>query len=165
MKCKYYLLLFIPFLFSDCTVSLRGISIPPEVNSFFVEEFSIVADNAPPTANTDFTLKLRDKIQRESRLKFNDENPDVEFSGSITNFLVTSEAPQEDETSAFNRLSVTVRVSYYSHLNETEIFSENFTEQQDFGADVNLLSIQESLLDEIYEEVTERVFKKAFTDW
>ncbi|MCU0348071.1 MAG: hypothetical protein MUC59_14105 [Saprospiraceae bacterium] len=64
--------------------SLQGISIPPDVNTYYIELFDNQAPSAIPTLPRDFTERLKDKIRTESRLKYDDEAPDVEFTGAIS---------------------------------------------------------------------------------
>ncbi len=66
--------------------SLKGFSIAPDVKTFYVGNFKITALNAPATINQTFTEALKDKVARESRLKYTDLDPDLEFNGTIQKF-------------------------------------------------------------------------------
>ena len=111
--------------FSAC-YSLKGISIDPDVRTFFVQNFENIASNAPPTLALDFTEKLKDKIRAESRLVLNNEAPDVEFTGRITSFVVVPVAPKPGEVVSLNQLKITVAVKYVNNKNEKK--------KLDFGA-------------------------------
>lgn len=153
-----------------CTIrgngySFQGISIPPDVNTYYVELFENQSPSAVPTLPRDFTELLKDKIRRESRLRFNDEAPDVEFSGAITDFRVSAEAPKAGEQIGFNKLSITVLVSFENNKDEKANWKQNFTFEDFFDANANLLDVQETLILNITKELADRIFNKAFTNW
>ncbi|MEO1515180.1 MAG: LPS assembly lipoprotein LptE [Bacteroidota bacterium] len=150
---------------SSCKYSLGGVSVPPDVKTFLVDDFEITASNAPATINVQFTEALRNQIRDQARLKDAVIDPDIEFRGAVTGYNVSAEAPEQGETVGFNRLTIAVRVEYYSNLNDTEIFSKSFSEFEDFDNTENLLSIQDDLIDDIFENLVDRVFREAFANW
>lgn len=145
--------------------SLKGISIPPDVNTYYVELLENQAPSSTPTLSRDITERLKDKIRDESRLKYNDEEPDVEFTGAITDFRVTAEAPKAGEQIGFNKLTIGVRINFVNNKDEKANWSESFSFWDSFGANDNLLDVQESLIDNINKELVERIFNRAFTNW
>ena len=153
-------------LFSGC-YSFKGISIDPEVKTFFVQNFESIATNAPPTLALDFTEKLKDKIRSESRLILNGENPDVEFTGRVTSFVVVPVAPKPGEIVALNQLKITVSVKYINNLNEkktwtTERSKSHFAE---FSNTEDLLTVQDELIRQITVQILDDIFNEAFNDW
>lgn len=158
------------FLFSGCMIrgngySFQGISIPPEVNTFYVELFDNQAPAAVPTLPRDFTELLKDKIRRETRLQYSDTDPDIEFSGAVTDFRVSAEAPKADEQIGFNKLTITVQVSFVNNKDEKANWKQQFTFEDFFGASQNLLDVQDGLIETINKELTDRIFNRAFTNW
>ncbi|MFK7808291.1 MAG: LPS assembly lipoprotein LptE, partial [Saprospiraceae bacterium] len=102
----------------------------------------------------------------ETRLKFKDIDPDIEFSGAITGYAVTAEAPQEGETTSFSRLTIYIEVEYIDHKGtDTEPKKQKFNFFEDFPTNQNLLSIQDDLIDDIFDDLTEKVFNWAFNNW
>ncbi|MCR9289239.1 LPS assembly lipoprotein LptE [Saprospiraceae bacterium] len=166
----YCVLFSIGCLLNACVIggngySFKGISIPPEVNTFYIEDFDNQTPTAPPTLSTAFQQELSDKIRNESRLKFDDFNPDIEFKGAISEFRVSAESPQQGQTSAFNRLNISFQIEYVSNLNEEDNWKQRFGHFADFETSQNLIDVQDELIDEILEEIIERIFNKAFTNW
>lgn len=145
--------------------SFKGISIPVDVTTYYIPVFDIRAINAPPTVGQQFSERLKDKVRNESRLIWNEENPDIEFTGSIADFRVIPVAPQPGETVALNRLEITVSVQFINHKDEKKNWKNNFSFFNDFPTDQNLLDVQEGLITNIYEQLVEDIFNKAFTDW
>ncbi len=150
--------------FSGC-YSFKGISIPTDVNTYYVELFENQAAASTPTLPRDFTEKLKDKIRRESRLRYTDEDPDIEFSGAITQFSVSAEAPKVNEQIGFNRLTITVTVSFVNNKNEKANWKQQFSFDDSFAPDQNLLDVQDALIETISNELVERIFNRAFTNW
>lgn len=163
--CRNYLLyLGLTIILSAC-YSFKGISIPDTVNTFSVALFQNRAGNAPATIGQSFTDELIDKINNQTRLNFDGSDPDLEFRGSVSSFEVQSIAPTRDNTSALNRLKIRVDIEYINHKNEKDNWKQSFSQQRDFGSDVNLFSVQDQYIAEIFELIVEDVFNKAFTNW
>ncbi|MEM6965498.1 MAG: LPS assembly lipoprotein LptE, partial [Bacteroidota bacterium] len=163
---RYLLLLFFTYFFSGCFFySFTGTSIRAEINSYYVEQFAVRAPDAIPTLGQTLSEALKDKIRAESNLKQTEIDPDIEFRGVVTNYMVTAEAPQAGETTAFNRLNVTIAIEYIDNLLEEKSWKENFTFFSDFPSDANLIDVQDALLDDINQQLIERIFNKAFNDW
>ena len=107
--------------------TFSGISIPDDVKTFTVLPFDVRANNAPPTLSLTFTERLKDKVRNESRLQLIDTDPDISFSGSITEYSVASVAPQPNERTAFNQLRISVNVKYESRKNEKNNWTQSFS--------------------------------------
>lgn len=169
MNQKFIILIFligVSITFSGCFFySFKGTSIPAEVDSYFVERFDVRASNAIPTLGQTLSEALKDKIRAESNLEQLETDPDIEFRGVVTDYYISSEAPQAGETTAFNRLTITLSVEYIYHLNEEKNWKESFRSFSDFGSDVNLIDVQDELIDAIQIEMIEKIFNKAFNDW
>ena len=145
--------------------TFKGFSIDPGLSTFYVAPIRSSAANAPPTIGQTFSELLRDKVLRESRLERNDEDPDIEFSGTISSFRVSSVSPEPGEFAALNRLDISVALQYTNHRNDEESWSQTFSHFADFPAQQNLLDVQDELIDQIFEQILEDIFNKAFTNW
>ncbi len=156
-------------LFSSC-YSFRGISINPNANTFYVAPFEVEIRGGeippPPTLSVTFTERLKDKIRGESRLNYKDVDPDIEFSGIITGYDVTAEAPEQGETTSFSRLTIRMSVEYIDNkATEPEAQKKTVSFFQDYPTDENLLSIQDDLIDDINDELVDIIFNWAFNNW
>ena len=152
------------FVLPGC-YSLKGYSIAPEVQSFYVENFKLTAYNAPATITQTFAEALKDKISRESRLKYNDEDPHLEFNGSIQTYNVDPVAPQPGERVAFNRLTIGVSVEYTNHLDPKDKWTKTFSHFEDFPTEENLNAVQDELINVIFNQILEDIFNQAFNNW
>ncbi len=145
-----------------CRVSLNDTSVPSYINSFYIKQFSNNASNAPLTLGEDFTELLKLKILSDSKLEYSDINPDIEFEGAIQRYTVSSVAPQPGETTQFSRLTIGINVDYFDNKDEEKNWSQTFSFEVDYLADQNLLDIQNNLISQIFEQLAEDVYGKAF---
>lgn len=158
-------LIMVLFLISSGCYSFKGISIPAGINSFYVTDFENRASNAPATIDQVFSEALRAKVRNESRLQLVEQSPDITFQGSISGFRITSEAPQEGNTVAFNKLTITVAVEYVDSKNEDNNWKKTFSFFRDFDSTIDFQASQDGFIDEIFVQITEDIFNRAFTDW
>jgi hypothetical protein len=158
--------LFLVISLAGCKVySFKGISIPPEINTFYVNNFENRAPNAPIALDNEFSEALRNKIRTESKLKQKDIDPDVTFEGEITRYDVTAEAPQEGNTVALNKLEISVQVRYTNNRSEKEKYDRTFSFFKTFPGDQDLQSVQQNLNKEIFAQITDKIFNETFTAW
>ncbi len=163
MIVKYFS--FACLLFFCGCYSFKGISIPPEINTFYVENFVTSAANAPLEIDVQFSEALRTKIRTESKLKLRDIEPDITFGGEITGYDVIAESPQEGNTVALNKLQISVLVKYTNNKNEKDKSTKSYSFFRTFPGDQDLQSVQAALNKDIINQLTERIFNETFTTW
>lgn len=145
--------------------TFKGYSIDPEIETFYVDQFDIRAFSAPPNINQTFSEQFKLKINRESRLVLDSRNPDIVFSGAITRYNVSSVSPEPGETTALQRLDITVEVVYTNKRDLEDTWKQNFSFFADFSPDQNLLDVQDQLIETIFTQIQEDIFNKAFANW
>jgi hypothetical protein len=149
--------------------SFKGISIDPNIKTFAVRTFETTAQNAPPTLAIDFSERLKDKVRGETPLSLKNDEPDCEFSGSISEFDVVPLAPKAGETVARNQLKISVNVKY--SINKEGLKTEypeagrTFSFFSEFPSDSDLTAVQDQLIEEISKQLLEDIFNAAFNNW
>jgi len=151
-------------LLTSCSLSFKNTSISPEVEHFYVGTFDLDAFSAPPTLAIEWTERLRDKILQDTRLRYEETDPHISFTGSVTRYAVESVAPQQGEGAALNRLEIAIRVDYDNAIDDQE-WTSTFTFFSDFDRTQNLADIEDELIEIIYDQILEDVFNKAFANW
>lgn len=163
-KVIFCLLCCSTIVFSSC-YSFRGTSIPPEVSTFFVAPILLESYDVPSNLPVIMAEKLRTKIRNESRLKYTENEPDIEFQGKLTGFRVSPVAPSNNQASQSNRLEITLSVDYIDHKNIKNNWKNNFTFFQDFSSNINFLDVRDVLADKIFDQLAEDIFNRAFSNW
>ena len=74
-------------------------------------------------------------------------------------------AIQANETARQNRLTIKIKVVFKNKYDTKLDFSTTFSRYRDFSSDENLNSIEETLIEEICNELVEDVFNKAVVNW
>jgi len=145
--------------------SLNGISISPETRTFFVEQFDVNTPEAPAEVGQLYSELLKQKVNNNTRLTFLDQSADVAFRGALMGYTVTPEAPNSENTSDLNRLTIRVSVEYIDNILEKNSYTTTFTDYELFPAEQNLLDVQDDLLATLFDRMTEEAFQKAFSNW
>jgi len=145
--------------------SFSGITIDPNIKTYKVNNYEDKTLDAIPGLDQIFTETLKEKIRTQSRLIYQDVNPDVEFIGTIVNYRITSEAPQPGEVSAINRLTIKVLMEYKDNRNDDNSWKKNFDFFFDYDAEQDFLAVQDEAVDAITTQINEYIFNEAFNDW
>lgn len=144
---------------------MSGASISDDVKTYSVDYF----DNKSPLANANlsqaFTEALKDIFISQTNLNLIDKNGDLHFEGSIINYKVSPIAIQGNETAALNRLTITVKVKFTNTKDETQNFESTFSRFADFDSSVNLSSIEDQLIKDINDQLTQDIFNKSVSNW
>jgi len=154
-------------LFSTCktTVSLSGASIPPEAKTISVAFFTNNTSLGAPSLAQRFTEKLRDVVAQQTNLSLIRKGGDLQFEGFISDYNVAPIAVQSNDQAAQNRMTITVNVKYTNTFEAAKCFEQNFTRFADFDSKLDVNSQEAKLVEEIYRQITEDVFYKAFNNW
>ena len=158
-------LLIMVSIFQSCTISLSGATLDPELKTFYIPNFTNNAENALPSLSQRLTEDLKDKVRAESRLVLSEEIPDIEFRGTLVDYRITAEAPRTGESTAINRLTITLAISYFNNRKNTEIWQKNFSFFYDFSSVIDFSSVQETANKAISKQIMEDIFNAAFSNW
>ncbi len=153
-------------MLSSCGIyGLKGISIPAEINTYLVEDFNFTDVQCETGIEQDFSEALRRKIRDESRLVKTENEPDITFEGTVTSCKTNYIAPTEGSTASLNRLEIVVKISLINSQSEDDSWNKNYNAFQDYDANEDFNSLQEALTRNIIDDITERIFNDAFTNW
>ena len=133
--------------------------------TFSVDYFRPQSPLASPTVAQNFTEALKDVIQRQSTLRLVDAQGELRFEGQITDYRVSPVGVQANETASRNRLSVTVKVKYTSTLETDLSFERSFTKFADFDSSQDLLAVENELMAEISDQLTQEIFNASLGNW
>lgn len=147
------------------TVSLSGATIPLEAKTISVAVFANNTSLGPPTLSQRFTEKMRDVMSQQTSLALVKNNGDLQFEGYISDYNVAPVAIQSNDQAGQNRLTISVNVKYTNRFEAAKCFEQTFTRFADFPSSQTLASKETELITEIYRQLSEDIFNKAFNNW
>lgn len=158
--------LFLCAIFTSC-YSFKGVSIPPEVNTFFVRQVRLnqSVHLAPADSPERFMEQFREKVRSQSKLKWDEANPDIEFDCEITGYRVSNEGNQQGNEVSLNKLTITVKVNYIDNKDEEKDWNKSFSFGIPFDPNEDLQEVQDGYIEDIFEQISENIFNDAFTNW
>ncbi len=162
------ILLVLPLLIlAGCTVnySFSGASIDPKMKTYSVQYFANRAPIVVPTLSQQLTEALREKIRSQTKLRLVTGVGDADFSGEITRYETRAVAITGNDRPAQNRLTIDVRVRYTNSVNPKESFESTFSRYKDYDANQSLAAVEQDLIKDILDLLTEDIFNKAFVNW
>lgn len=136
-----------------------------EAKTISIQRFDNVAPLVNPKLSQQFTETLQQVMVRQTPLSLVRADGDLDFSGAITGYEVRSEAPGANDQVAQSRLTVTVRVEYVNQLDDKKNFEQTFSIYRNFPASSDLSSVEDALVDEIVQELCEKIFNRSLVNW
>lgn len=169
MKKRIAIVIIVLLSFSGCSVkySFSGANIDPDIKTFSIKYFDNVSGNGIATMGDLFTDALRDKMLRETNLVLVEDEgkADVNFSGKITQYYYTVQAPTGNESSDIRRITMNVNVDYKNNLLEDDSWNSDFQNIAEHSVDLDLSSIEEESINIINTLLVDDIFNKAFAKW
>lgn len=154
-------------LLAGCKVnySFTGASVAPDVKTISIATFPAYAPLAPPTLGQDFTEALKDIFIRQTNLTLVKSNGDLIIEGEITGYATRGEAVSGNDQSTLNRLTISVNVRYTDTKDEKNSYEQKFSNFAQYSGDQNLSSVQDALVEDINEKLTQDIFNKSLGNW
>ena len=110
-------------------------------------------------------IKLRDLLLAQTRLNLEAENGDIQYAGEVVGYDVQPVNIQSDETAALNRLTITVNVRYVNTLDTEKNSEGTFTRFADYDSSSDLSSVEETLVREISDQLSQDIFDRTLGSW
>ncbi|MDR1006391.1 MAG: LPS assembly lipoprotein LptE [Bacteroidales bacterium] len=145
--------------------SFTGASVSADTQTFAVETFVNRASIVQPILASDLTYALTNKIKSSTNLTAVDYDGDLTFKGTITGYSITPTAISSNDKAAQNRLTITIRVEFINKKNPKQNFQQAFSRYKDYDSQLSLSSVEESLINQINEELVDDIFNKALVNW
>lgn len=166
-------ILFIPLLLlisQACGVySFTGTTITAE--SISISTFFNDTSQSPANLGVTFTDQIRDYFQQNTSLAQVDNGGELQMEGTISGYRLSPVAPsaaqsdQSRDVANLTRLTITVKVEYVNLENEDFNFSKSFSQFADFNSDLGLASVEDALIDEIFEQIILDIFNASVANW
>lgn len=128
----------------------------------------------PVNMSQTLTNMVRDYYQQNTNLVLvnGNEEGDLQIEGGIISYRTSPVSPQSSGSNtrgaiaAQTRLTITVKVSYVNTKDDTWNFeNKSFSFFKDFDSNQNLTTIENQLIDEIFEQITMDIFNTSVANW
>jgi hypothetical protein len=123
------------------------------------------APNGPSNLGQLFTDNLKDKFARETNLKQTELGGDIEFSGYISQYRISGQAPTAGQTDAIVRLTMTVQIDFENFVNPDKSWSKSFSQSIDYTSEQDLSLIEEELIRQLNAILADDIYTAALVDW
>lgn len=104
-------------------------------------------------------------MQTEASLKQVATDGDLRFSGAITGYTYTSDAPIAGATSGLNKLTITVQVHFENAKDEKDKWDQSFNWYAQYSAGEEISSVENRLIEEINTKLVDDIFQRALVKW
>lgn len=145
--------------------SLTGAEIPRDANTVSVELFDARAPLATPRTAQLITENLRDLLQAQTRLNLAAREADIQYAGEVVGYDVQPVNIQSDETAALNRLTITVNVRYVNTLDTQKNAEMTVSRFADYSSAQDLVSVEEALVQQISDQLSQDIFDRTLGNW
>ncbi len=162
-------------VFSRCgsiQYSFTGASLGPEIKTISIDNFYNDSGGGPPNLSQQFTEEIKDYYARNTSLAVVQSNGHLMLEGSIMSYQFTPVAPQASGTdersdqAGLMRLTITVKVSYVNTYDDTFDFNnKTFSFYEDFPADRDPSTVEEQLINTIFEQIIFDIFNATVANW
>lgn len=133
--------------------------------SISIKTFPNKAPLAPAKLSLDFTEALKDIFLNQSSLAVMPDGGELILEGYISAFDIAPVAFTSVETTANNRLTISVSVKHTNTSKEGKDFEVNLSRFADFAGSQDLSAVQNELMDDIVSQLVQDIFNKTLEDW
>lgn len=170
MRSLYIAFILIPIILlaHSCKVTYGftdGTPACPECKTFSVGIFENSNPNVPVNYGQGFSEDLKDAMLNRTKYQLVTDDGDLQFQGKITGYNITPLSIQNNESSAQNRLTISVNVVHKNIVNDSLSFSQTFRRFADYPSDQDINSVETVLLGEINEQITQDILNKLNSNW
>lgn len=163
--CAICVMVFAVFTSCKPHVSLSGATIPPEAKTVSVGYFTNNSSLGAPSLSQRFSERIRDLVSQQTSLALTKQNGDLQFEGYISDYNVSPVAIQSNDQAGKNRLTITVSVKYSNKFDATKNFEQTFARFADFESRESISAKEPELVQEIFRQLGEDIFNRAFNNW
>lgn len=149
---------------SSC-YSFKGASLDPNLKTIQISNIRMETAGGPANLSLAINEKLKEYFQRNTSLKINNKNPDLQIEGSIIGYELTPQAPTGDDKAGLNRLTLTIQFRLINRLDEDKNFEQEFSFYQDFPQNQTLPQVEKELIPKLVDQIILDLFNKIAGDW
>jgi len=112
-----------------------------------------------------FNNTLSDVFVRQTKLKQQKRDGDLQFSGEITGYDQTNKSVSSDGYSSMVQLKMTVHVKFVNNKKHEDDFDKQFTASREYESSLQLSAVQEDLVQQMIDEIVDQIFNASVAKW
>ena len=152
-------------MLASCGIySFTGASVSGNIKTISIDFFPNYSKQIQPSLSQLFTEKLKDLFISQTTLNLTASSGDLQLSGSIINYEIKPITITTSSTSN-NRLTIAVKAKFINTTDSSNDFNQNFSRFADFESTLSLSTIEEELMNQIVNELTQDIFNKSVVNW
>lgn len=143
-----------------------------QTQTLSITSFINESGGGPPNMGQTFSEGLKDYFQRRTKLELVQNKGHLQFDGTIGNYVVRPQAVRSSGNSnvadgtGLMRLQIAVQVSFTNTKKEEENFDRTFSFFSDYDPSAATLnSIENELVEEIFEQIYFDIFQASVAQW
>ena len=155
-------------VFAGCKISYKfnGASIDyTKTKTIQIADFPIRSSYVWGPMGPMFNNQLKDEFANHTKLIQVKRNGDLKIEGEITQYSQRNKSVSASGQSAQTELSITVNVRFTNNVNHSEDFERQFTASKSYETTQSLASVQEELVAQMVEDLTEQIFNATVANW
>lgn len=133
--------------------------------SISIEDFPNNASLFYAPLSNNLSDGIRDLYQRQTRLQLLRSGGDLELSGEIIGYEITSMGVGADNYSAETKLTMRVQVHFVNNIHPEESFDKTYTASQNFDSSRMLSDVQDELCTLLITEISESIYNDTVAKW
>ena len=165
---SYPLLLLLALILSACTISYRfnGASIDyTTTKTIQIDNFPIRSAYVWAPMEAMFYNTLTDVYNNKTKLQVLKRGGDLSLAGEITEYSQLNKSISSDGYSAQTQLKITVNVRFVNNTKHEEDFERQFSATAEYDSSQQLAAVQEQLVQEILDDITDQIFNATVANW
>ena len=158
----------VAFLLTACTISYKfnGASIDyTKTKTIQISQFPIRSAYVWAPMQAIFNNELTDVYARQTKLTQVNRNGDLQLSGEIVEYSQFNKAVSADGYSAQTQLKMTVNIRFVNNTDHTQDFERQFTATTQYDSNQQLANVQEDLVSEMVDDLTDQIFNATVANW
>jgi hypothetical protein len=112
-----------------------------------------------------FYNSISDAYAQKTKLKVLKRNGDLQLTGEIVEYSQTNKNVASDGFSTQVQLKLTVNVRFTNNTNHSQDFEQRFSATSEFDAKQSLASVQETLVQEMIDDIVDQIFNATVANW
>lgn len=161
------LLLAACFALAACTVSYKFTGTSIDYTVIKSLQLDPIANRAPygwAPMEAMFNNKLQDKYANQTRLQMVKRNGDLHISGEIVAYDQFNKAVAADGFASQVQLRMTVNIRFENKKN-SQNWEKQFSATTQYDASQSLNAVQEGLVQEMINDITDQIFNATVANW